>query len=138
MSPLKLVSNSEAGQLTQCTRCSDTCRVAEDRNPDARFLRHSLEPKGYCVNCAVTEFLWVMGCRELNPRPEDLRVPAVQEQFAKVVLSGHSDAKPDEINWEKVIAGWDLPFQVGRKLVSPAEHPLPPPVPRQRKRQERP
>jgi hypothetical protein len=97
------------------------------------MLRRAEEPKGYCVNCAVAEFLWVFGCRNADPSPDSFRVKPVQDQFTKIMVARNADANPAEINWEKVIANWDLPFKVGRRLVSPVEHPIAPPPPRPRK-----
>jgi hypothetical protein len=105
-----------------CERCSRPCRVAPDRNPEAKLLRKSAVPKGVCVNCAATE--WLMNTYPCNmlldqSGPEHLRHPAIQEQFAAIMASGMADARPDEIDWEAVIANWDLPIQLKGSAINP-------------------
>jgi hypothetical protein len=105
-----------------CERCGRRCQVAGDRNPDARLLRKSAVPKGYCVNCAVTQFLLnTYPCNMLLDEngPGALRVLALQEQFADIMRVGMADAHPDEIDWEAVIANWDLPVKVERSATNP-------------------
>ena len=124
-----------SAQMGSCGRCGAVCKVATTKNEDARLLRASVKPSGYCVNCAVAEWFWVMGCRDICPDPASLRVPAIQEQFAKIMMSGKADAKPPEIDWEHVIRHWDLPFRVGkRKTVDPVANPQPPSIPRRRRK----
>ena len=90
------------------------------------MLRRAAEPEGYCVNCAVAEFLWAFGCRAVEPDPSSLRFKPIQDQFVKIMQVSRAEAAPREIDWEHVIAHWDLPFRVGRKMVSPVDHPTPP------------
>ncbi|NIA15163.1 MAG: hypothetical protein GWP08_13910 [Nitrospiraceae bacterium] len=40
--------------------------------------------------------------------PDCLRLPHIQDQFAAVLATGKSDVNPDEIDWERVIALWDI------------------------------
>jgi hypothetical protein len=98
-----------------CDRCGRRCQVAGARNPDAEMLRASAAPKGLCVDCAATE--WLINTYPLNLHfdengPEHLRHPQIQEQFAEMMRVAKADARPDEIDWERVIANWDLPVQV--------------------------
>jgi hypothetical protein len=84
------------------------------RNENARYLRHAKAPEGYCASCAVAEWLFVMGLRETSiPNPDVLRLPHVQEQMAVILKSAHADMVPAEIDWEHVIAHWNLPFAGG-------------------------
>lgn len=130
-------------RVVHCERCHAPCRVADRQNPDARLLRASLTGKGYCVNCGVTEFLKFehtvgtitrrceecgdcvdaqpgeIPCRCDKPQPADPRkffgLPHVQEQFAAIMSTGGADASPEEIDWDEVIANWDLPFPKHKK-----------------------
>lgn len=124
-----------AGKFGRCYRCGDLCKVAEDKNPEARLLRHSEKVEGQCVNCGVAEWFYATGSRAICPDPSSLRVPHIQQQFAKIMASGNADAKPPEINWEHVIEHWDLPFKVGKKkTIDPVANPEPPALPRRRRR----
>jgi hypothetical protein len=103
-------------KATSCLRCGKLCQSRGPGNADARLLRRA--ESGYCPDCAATEFL--LGVDTLREML-DLRGPAVlrkshyQAQFARILASGHSDAAPGEIDWERVIANWDLPFPAARR-----------------------
>lgn len=96
-----------------CERCNTPCKVTGPKNPNAKMLRRSREPKGLCVNCAVHD--WLKNTYPANvllakSGPRTLAHPHIQEQFAQIMRVGLADAVPDEINWELIIENWDLPF----------------------------
>lgn len=96
-----------------CKRCDVRCQVSGPRNPGAKMLRRSKEPKGLCINCAVHDFLRnTYPCNMLLSQsgPESLAHPHIQEQFAGIMRVGLADALPDEIDWNLIIENWDLPF----------------------------
>lgn len=96
-----------------CDRCGVLCQVDGSRNPEAKMLRRSKEPKGLCVNCAVHDFLRnTYPCNMLLAQsgPQSLAYPHIQEQFAGIMRVGLSDAIPDEISWDLIIENWGLPF----------------------------
>jgi len=96
-----------------CKRCNVRCQVAGPRNPGAKMLRRSKEPKGMCVNCAVHDWLRnTYPCNILLAQsgPGSLAHPHIQEQFVGIMKVGMADAMPDEINWNLIIENWDLPF----------------------------
>lgn len=100
--------------LTNCQRCGVLCQVEGSRNPEAKMLRRSKEPKGICVNCAVHDWLRnTYPCNMLLAQagPKSLAYPHIQEQFAGLMRAGMSDAIPDEISWDLIIENWDLPFK---------------------------
>lgn len=123
-----------AGRTAKCSRCGDPCRVADKTNKEARLLKHAEQPKGHCVACAVVEWFWVVGCRELVKDPSDLAHKPVQEQFARIMATGGADTKPSEINWNKVIANWNLPFSDGKKSYDPNKPP--PTIKRSRRKKQ--
>lgn len=102
--------------VTACRRCGLPCRVASERHEDARVLRKSLTPDGVCANCAITGFL-----RDTTPLnvildrqgPDVLLLPTVQAQIGRILDAGNSDADLSEIDWNAVIAAWDLPVAKG-------------------------
>lgn len=98
----------------RCQRCGATLRVDGPRNPKAKMLRRSKEPKGLCINCAVHD--WLRNTYPVNlilagSKPEVLRFEHIQQQFTNIMRAAGADANPDEINWEAIIANWDLPFK---------------------------
>lgn len=106
-----VAANENAGARATCERCGEACKVAEQRNEDARMLRLAKEAKGLCANCAVTEWFVVSRLAEMHPSlPKGLESPSVQAQFATLMRGMGADMKPEEINWTKVVEHWTLPF----------------------------
>jgi hypothetical protein len=101
-------------QTCNCRRCGAKCKVDPVPGSKAKMLKRSAQPEGLCINCAVHDFLrntypvnmLLAGMRS----PECLLLPHLQQQFADILKSGFSDAKPDEINWRQIVDNWDLPF----------------------------
>ena len=98
---------------TSCVRCGRHCKPGENVNPEARPFRRA--QKGLCENCAVTHFLLcddLEALREglLRNGIEVLKVPAIQNQFAEILKVGGSELPAENINWDTVIAQWDLPW----------------------------
>ena len=101
-----------------CERCEAVCRVAGPRNPDAKMLRHLKEGRGLCVNCAVHDWLrntYPPNILLAQSGPKVLLYPHIQEQFAGIMRIGLADAMPDEIDWERIVENWDLPFPTKMK-----------------------
>lgn len=102
-----------------CPRCSTPCKKSTPINKDARLLLHTSRSDGLCPNCAVTEFLLgvepVRAGIEKHGVEKALSNTAVREQFVAVMRAGGADMQPNEINWEKVIRNWSLPFPSHRK-----------------------
>jgi hypothetical protein len=97
-------------EIVYCKRCGAKCRVAKGSS-NAKMLRRASE--GYCVCCAVHE--WLLNTYPVNilitqSGPRCLLFPHIQEQFAGIMKSQKSDALPDEINWQKIVDNWSLPF----------------------------
>lgn len=97
--------------VVYCDRCGMACRVADGANTDAKLLRASTVPHGHCLDCEVTAFLKVkspMG--QLIAEPSMLLWEPAQRQFGEVMRAGSADARPEDINWQRVVDNWDLPF----------------------------
>lgn len=113
--------------IVYCQRCNAPCKVGGHKNEEAKMLRRSEQPKGFCVNCAVHDWLRntypvnqiLAGMR--NPA-ETLRLEHIQQQFIGIMRVGNADANPDEIDWERIIENWDLPFKdkVKGRAMNPA------------------
>ena len=108
----------------QCARCGLRCRVASDRNPNAKMLRKSAVPKGLCATCAAHDWLrntypTNMILNESQHGPRILLSPSIREQFAEIMRGQNADAKPDEINWNLMIENWDLPWPHGAAKDNP-------------------
>jgi len=105
----------ETEQKCHCSRCGAKCCVAPVPGSRATILKRGKQPEGLCINCAVHDYLRntypvnmiLAGMRS----PECLLLPHMHKEFAGILQSGFSDAKPEEINWRKIIDNWDLPFR---------------------------
>lgn len=99
--------------VVRCERCEASCKVNGLRNPDAKMLRRSKQPKGLCINCAVHDWLrntYPPNILLAQSGPKILLYPHIQEQFTAIMRVASADANPDEINWNLIVENWDLPF----------------------------
>jgi hypothetical protein len=69
---------------------------------------------GVCPSCHITAFLQdphfpFAGLLRARPIAETLRWPALQQQMARIVAAADADIPASQIDWERVIAQWDLP-----------------------------
>lgn len=108
-------THSRAGEHASCARCGDLCVIAAGANLAGRPLKFaSGENGGECGSCAITLYLKSdeMDVSELLPpgysAKEALSAPHIQSLFTSVLKVGRSDLAATAINWEKVIANWDL------------------------------
>ena len=95
---------------THCQRCGRPAR-GRAGSSKARMLRRA--KTGVCVECGVVQFLQQLdnmhgGNLFPDGTAESLLLPHVREQFAATMKAGMADAMPDEIDWERVIAIWDI------------------------------
>ena len=119
------MSVAPSGAACACLRCGAACKVAPVPGSTATMLKRGRTPKGLCVNCAVHD--WLRNTYPANlllarSGPKSLAHPHIQEQFAGLMTMAGSDARPDEIDWERIVANWDLPFPT--KLKPSATNPV--------------
>ena len=103
---------NEAGS-TNCERCGAKLKVDAMPGSKAKMLRRSKEPKGLCINCAVSNWLrntYPPNILLAQSGPEILLFTHIQEQFAEIMKVGFADARPDEIDWQRIVDNWELPF----------------------------
>ena len=94
-----------------CDRCRREGLQPGEGNPAARLLKRATA--GCCADCSITAFL-----RTMPPLSELLEVqgpqvllnPIVQQQVARILASGQADARPEEIDWARVVENWELPL----------------------------
>lgn len=101
-----------------CDRCGISCRVAGAGNEDARLLRFSQIPHGFCGDCATTQWLKTMPpiCDILEREPQRVRMlldERMRLQFATLMLHGNADLPSSQINWDRVVEMWEMPFPKG-------------------------
>jgi len=111
---------NDAVLFCQCERCGAKLQVGPAPGSEARMLRHSKVPKGFCVNCAVHNFLrntYPPNIQLAESGPGILLIPHIQKVFADIMKAGFADACPDEIDWQRIVDNWQLPF---RKKVKPS------------------
>ena len=112
------------GGACRCGRCGAVCKVDPVAGSKATMLKRGRDPKGLCINCAAHD--WLRNTYPVNlllarSGPKGLAFPHIQEQFASLMKTANSDASPDEINWQKIIENWGLPFP--NKVQARAENP---------------
>jgi len=112
-------------RMTNCGRCGAACKVNPLSGSKATMLKRSRDPKGLCINCAAHD--WLYNTYPVNlllaqSGPKGLAFPYMQKQFARLMKMANSDARPDEISWDAIIANWDLPFPT--KFRPRAENPV--------------
>lgn len=110
---MKAVS-PQPSALSQCTRCGDPGRASVGSDT-ARPFRKAL--RGLCTPCAVCSFFQEeengLGfALPANFDPEGLRLPHIQQQFARILTAGNSELGMEEIDWARVIQKWEIvPFE---------------------------
>src|ERR1035438_1859748 len=98
----------------KCRRCGVACAAQQPGKSNARPFRKAV--RGFCAACVVCRFFQGdenTGVGHALPPdfdPEGLRLPHIQEQFARVLAVGGSELTMDQINWDEVIAKWNLPI----------------------------
>jgi len=98
--------------IINCQRCGARCRIDKVPNSKARMLKRAAG-KGLCVNCAVHDFLrntYPPNILLAKSGPKVLLYPQIQQQFVEIMKIGRADAKPDEIDWQRIVDNWELPF----------------------------
>lgn len=99
-------------KTVECQRCGEPCRLSGPPSKNAKMLRFAEGP-GLCVNCAVHDWLrntYPPNILLAHSGPKVLLFTHIQEQFAEIMRIGFADAKPDEIDWNRIVENWDLPF----------------------------
>lgn len=101
-----------------CARCGVLCNMRDEGNPDARLLRRTTAPDGLCATCALAAFLLsatpIAAAIEVRG-PAMLLDTRVRLQIWRLLSVGRADAQPGEIDWERLVAEWALPFPKRRK-----------------------
>jgi len=118
---MSIVANSRAGSRVPCQRCAKPCVVAATRKEDARVAREA-DGAGLCAECIITAMVKeVVGAGDKHRAGwfaaftvEGLRLPHVQEQVARVIAASGSRLPTDNIDWDEIIANWNLPIRTHR------------------------
>lgn len=108
--------------LAECTRCGKLCKVAGPPNPDARLMPYATakeaKERGLCADCAATAFIKGIETLMYGIGLNDVKMlldQRVQQQFSQIMIVGKADAKPDEINWQRVVDNWELPLPKAKR-----------------------
>jgi len=108
-----LFENAGRPDVVECGRCGARCRVAGTPGEKAKMLRRARGP-GLCVNCAVHDWLrntYPPNILLAQSGPQVLLLEHIQRQFTEIMRIGFADAKPDEIDWQRIVDNWELPFR---------------------------
>jgi len=98
----------------QCERCGVGLQVGPSPGSKARLLRRSKVPEGFCINCAVHNFLrntYPPNIQLAESGPQILLIPHIRVVFSDIMRAGFADAVPDEIDWQLIVDNWELPFR---------------------------
>lgn len=100
-------------KVATCKRCEMPLRINPKPESKATLLRRAKTADGYCVSCAVHDWLrntYPPNTLLAESGPQILLHPQIREQLAEIMQLGHADAMPDEINWNLIAENWDLPW----------------------------
>ncbi len=122
LKPSEAAEIPQPGAMASCNRCGVQLRVSESRREDSAPFRRSLTTKGVCPDCVMTQFLyntypinW-----QLDERgPELLLHPMIREAFLSSGVMERCEMSIDEVNWERVVANWNLPVKVTNDGTNP-------------------
>lgn len=108
--------------MSTCERCGRTNLTGSTGNAKARLLRRA--SSGVCADCAATLFLKngpasdvlqvLIATTKQNNLPHPLLMPHVQAQFGRLLTAGFADARPEELDWQRIVENWDLDEVTGR------------------------
>jgi len=107
-----LFETANEPDIIECLRCGARCRVLGPPGAKAKMLRFARGP-GLCANCAVHDWLrntYPPNILLAQSGPQVLLLPHIQQQFSEIMRIGFADAKPDEIDWQRIVDNWELPF----------------------------
>lgn len=100
-------------KTAQCNRCEMPLRIDPEPGSKATVLKRAKTGKGYCVHCATHDWLrntYPVNVQLAESGPKILLHPQIRELFATIMQQALSDASPDEVNWNRLVEYWDLPF----------------------------
>ena len=112
-------------KLTTCKRCGKPCKVDPIPGSKATILKRSASPKDYCAACAVHDWLrntYPVNVLMARSGPKALALPHIQQQIMGIAQHAGTDATPGDIDWERIIENWELPFPT--KVKPRAENPM--------------
>ena len=96
-----------------CPRCDILIRADATPGSSAKMLKRSKNTDGLCVNCALHDWLrntYPVNLHFAEHGPSALEHTHVRKQIEQIMRVGKADASPDEINWDRIVENWKLPF----------------------------
>jgi hypothetical protein len=111
-----------------CARCGVLCRVTGKKpTEEARIARYATNGTvaagtATCLTCALTGWLKASPLADLIT-PDKLRDPRVQKHMEELYdsASGSNDGSSTEIDWNALIANWDLSFPKAKRHRKPKD-----------------
>ena len=116
------------GNTAPCARCGALCRVTGKKpTEEARIARYATQETinngtAMCIACVLSDWLQSGPLAEMITI-EKLRDPRVQQRTIDLYNDkhGHNDGNATEINWDALIANWDLPFPKAKRRRKPKD-----------------
>ena len=99
-------------KVATCKRCGVQCQISPIPGSEARMLKRANQ-QGLCLNCAVHDtlrYLYPMNLQLARSGPKGLLDPESQRMFFDICVAAGTDARFEDIDWQRVVANWNLPF----------------------------
>lgn len=96
-----------------CDRCGAKLCIDPRMGSLATMLKRAKAAKGYCVHCAVHDWLrhtYPINIQLAESGPAILLHPQIRQLFGEIMRGQHADAHLDEINWNLIVENWELPW----------------------------
>jgi hypothetical protein len=100
--------------MTSCKRCGELLLIGPPGNPDARLLRRSDKPDGYCAECCLTVFLKTQttigeGVDAQGGPAVVFAMPHMREAVRSLCRAGQADLDPTRLDFDRITENWSLP-----------------------------
>ena len=92
-------------KIINCPRCNIKCVAEVTGNQAARPVRKSTD--GLCLECATPGVFLSL---PVEPTKEMLGCAHIREAYGRLLTVGQADDDAANINWERLLENWDLPF----------------------------
>ena len=69
---------------------------------------------GMCLECTTTAVFVSLFPIEIFP-PEALLLPHIRRQYEAILAAGNADLETRNVDWQRVVDNWSLPFALRHK-----------------------
>jgi hypothetical protein len=116
-------TTASIGARANCLRCGVDVQVSAKKRAEKSWpFKLATIPKGFCADCVFTQFLcntYPINMGLDRSGPELLLHPQMREAVLMSGLLEKCDMNVDEVNWQKVVANWNLPIECKTSPTNP-------------------